>query len=303
MTRYWIIAPYDSRETRIFEKVWEYDLNNGTIAIGWRDLGDVSGMSKPELESKYKEVYGEINNKDINAIWRFYNEISLGDIIISRKGTKKIIGIGTVTGKPFYNEEMGKERVGTLTDFFYPNFIHVKWEKKEIEFDKIVFSFYTLYEISEEKFHSLTKGEIAEERPDEETESEFVLEKYLEDFIISNFDSIFRGKYSLYSDSEGNIGQQYPTEVGNIDILARELESNSYIVIELKKGRESDKVVGQILRYMGWVKENLCREGENVKGLIICKDKDEKLDYALTFVQDSVKVKYYKVNFQLIDPS
>ncbi|RLI75827.1 hypothetical protein DRO97_02355 [Archaeoglobales archaeon] len=302
MTRYWVIAPYDSTKTQIFEKVWEYDLNNGTIAVGWSDLGDVSEMSKPELESRYKEVYGEINNRDINAIWKFYHEISIGDIIIARRGTKKIIGIGTVTGKPFYSEEKGKERVANLTEDFYPNFISVKWEEKEIEFDKPVFSFYTLYEIPEEKYHSLVEGEIGEERP-EETEPEFVLEKYLEDFIVSNFDSIFKGKYTLYVDSEGNIGQQYPTEVGYIDILAKEPESNSYVVIELKKGRESDKVVGQVLRYMGWVKENLCKEGEDVKGLIICKGKDEKLDYALKFVQDTVKLKYYKVDFQLVDPS
>lgn len=161
-TRYWVIAPYDSTKTQIFEKVWEYDLSNGTIAVGWKELGDVSGMSKSELESKYKEVYGKIDNKDINAIWGFYHEISIGDIIIARKGRKKIIGIGTVISKPFYNEEMGKERVAYLTEDFYPNFLRVKWEEKEIEFDKQVFSMYSPYEISEEKYYSLLEGEIEE---------------------------------------------------------------------------------------------------------------------------------------------
>jgi restriction system protein len=75
----------------------------------------------------------------------------------------------------------------------------------------------------------------------------------------------------------------------------------SDLVIELKKGRESDKVVGQILRYMGWVRDNLCREGEDVKGLIIYKDVDERLTYALGMVQDIVQVKRYSVNFQLSD--
>ena len=40
------------------------------------------------------------------------------------------------------------------------------------------------------------------------------------------------------------------TEVGTIDILADEPDTNSLVVIELKKGRESDKVVGQTLRYI-----------------------------------------------------
>jgi hypothetical protein len=42
MKRYWVIAPYDSTQTQIFNKAWEYDLKNGTIAVGWKDLGDVS---------------------------------------------------------------------------------------------------------------------------------------------------------------------------------------------------------------------------------------------------------------------
>jgi len=309
MARYWVIAPYDSTKTKIFEKVWEYDLKNGTIAIGWKDLGDVSQMSKSELSLKFREVYGEKNlTRDCNSIWRFYNGISPGDVIIARRGTKKIIGIGIVTGTAFYDEEKGKERVANLTDHFYSNFVNVKWEGKEIEFDKIIFSFYTIYEISEEKYRSLTKGTPPGEREEGvEQSTEFVLEKYLEDFIVTNFDSIFRSQLELYRDSEGNIGQQYPVignegrEIGRIDILAKEPSTNSYVVIELKKGRESDKVVGQILRYMSWVKENLCQEGEDIKGLIICKDEDERLSYALKMVQNIIKVKFYNVNFRLSD--
>ena len=52
---------------------------------------------------------------------------------------------------------------------------------------------------------------------------------------------------------------------------------------------------------MGWVKENLCREGEDVRGLIICKDTDERLVYALEMVRDIIQVKLYSVDFQLAD--
>jgi hypothetical protein len=51
----------------------------------------------------------------------------------------------------------------------------------------------------------------------------------------------------------------------SVDILAVESKSKSFVVIELKKGRPSDCVVGQILRYMGWVKQNLCSDGQAVK--------------------------------------
>ena len=312
MTRYWVIAPYDSTKPEAFDKSWEYDLKNGTIAIGWHEMGDVSRMSNSELAEKYRQVYGERRSltKDCNTIWRFYHEISPGDVVVARRGTKKIIGIGAVNGAPFYDEQKGNERVGNLTDDFYANFLSVKWEDKQVEFDKIVFAFFTMYEISEEKYRSLfEKGDPPEEENelDVEGRKEFVLEKYLEDFIVTNFDAIFGGQFELYVDAEGSRGQQYPaiandgTDVGRIDVLAKERGTGSFVVIELKKGRESDVVVGQTLRYMGWVQENLCQQGEDVKGLIICKAQDERLRYALQALPGNIRVKFYTVSFRLSD--
>lgn len=315
MSRYWIIAPYNSTIPQVFDKAWEYDLQNGTIAIGWTDLGDTCKLSKPELRSKYTKTYGDnisksSVSKDVNALWRFYHEVLPGDIVIARRGTKKIIGIGTVTGGAFYDREKGRERVANLTDDIYANFIPVRWNEKEIAFDKIVFSFFTIYEIPDERYQRLVEGnefDPQDKDADIGQSIEFVLEKYLEDFIVTNFESIFAGKWKLYKDPEGSTGQQYPAIgdsgklIGRIDILAQSTSTNSYLVIELKKGRESDHVVGQILRYMGWVKGNLCQEGQSVKGLIICKDVDERLTYALEMVHDIVQVKRYHVDFHLTD--
>ncbi len=133
--------------------------------------------------------------------------------------------------------------------------------------------------------------------------AEFILEKYLEEFIVSNFDSIFRGSLQLYADDDGQkVGQQFPTDVGPIDILAHDAANDALVVIELKKGRESDRVVGQVLRYMGWVKENLAESNQTVRGLIICQERDDRLKYAIRMVRD-VSVKCYKVDFKLMDPS
>ena len=90
--------------------------------------------------------------------------------------------------------------------------------------------------------------------------------------------------------------------MGRIDILAQEAGTNAFVVIELKKGLGVDAVVGQTLRYMGWVKENLCRDAQAVKGMIICKDSDLRLSYALKMVSN-VTVKYYSVDFKLSDSS
>lgn len=311
MKRFWVIAPYDSTQKKIFNSVWEYDLKNGTIAIGWDELGDISKLDQSELLARYQEANPHIKEKkiitrDTNVLWSFYHKIKQGDIIVARRGTKKIVGIGTVSGSSYYNEEAGRERVNDKTAYSYSNLIPVKWEPRGIQFNRIIFSFYTMYEIKEEKYSELLLGNGIGELGEEDS-AEFILEKYLEEFLISNFNKIFGGKLELYHDPEGNIGQQYPaiTEdgdtIGRIDILARDKKSKDFIVIELKKGRESDVVVGQILRYLGWVDQYLCTKNEKVKGMIICKEVDPRLTYALKLVNKIIGVKRYKIDFELID--
>ena len=296
-----MIAPYDSTRPEIFDKVWEYDLNNGTVAVGWNALGDISGLSKSDVESRFALVYGKRSARDINAIWRFHHEIAPDDVMVARRGRKRIIGIGTVTGPPFYDQVAGAARVGHSRDDPYSNFLPVRWEEKNIEFDRMRFAFQTLYEIDAGKYQHLVEGKEDEEEKVPEQSTEFVLEKYLEDFLVTNFDRVFSGSLQLHPHDDGTTGQQYVTGVGNIDILAREPDTGAYVIIELKKGRPSDEVVGQILRYMGWVKENLCEADEEVKGLVICREPDERLEYALNLVGHLIRVQFYEVDFRLKD--
>lgn len=300
MTRYWVITPYDSAERETFTRVWEYDSHYGTIAIGWRELGDISNLTREQLGKKFREVYNPSTRKGLNQISRFWYEISPGDVIVARRGRKTILSWGTVTGSPYYDDVKGRERVGGPQEYNYPNFIPVQWVGDRHEFEDMVFSFTTVYEIPEERFKLLVGegSDDSQKNQSEEQAQEFALEKYLEEFIVTNFDSIFHGELRMYIDPDGNVGQQYSTDVGRIDILAINPGANAYVVIELKKGQESDKVVGQILRYMGWVKEHLCENDEPVRGLIICRNKDERLSYALSVVPN-VEVKLYEVNFRL----
>ena len=135
-----------------------------------------------------------------------------------------------------------------------------------------------------------------------EEEMEFALEKYLENFIIDNWDRIdFGEKLDVYKDEDGNIGEQYFTEdVGYIDILAQDKDKN-FVIIELKKGRKNDEVVGQVLRYMGWVRNNLAKKGEKVRGIIIVGERDIKLEHALQEISDKVFAKIYNISFKLND--
>jgi restriction system protein len=89
------------------------------------------------------------------------------------------------------------------------------------------------------------------------------------------------------------------TDTGPIDILAISKDRKELLVIELKKGRVSDVVVGQIQRYMGYAKDELCEEGQTVKGLIIGLEDDNKLRRALS-VTTGIDFYRYIVDFKLV---
>ena len=129
------------------------------------------------------------------------------------------------------------------------------------------------------------------------SQGRFYMEKHLEEFIISNWDETELGaKYELIYEDGDLKSQQYKTGIGPIDILAKDKETGSYVVIELKKNQTSDDTVGQITRYMGWIKEN--KNDDNVKGIIIAAGYTQKLKYALNYVK-SIEVFLYEVDFKL----
>jgi restriction system protein len=133
-----------------------------------------------------------------------------------------------------------------------------------------------------------------------EDPSIFALEKHLEDFLVANWKSTELSKnYDIYEDEGEIVGQQYMTDTGPIDILAISKDRKELLVIELKKGRVSDVVVGQIQRYMGYAKEELCEEGQSVKGLIIGLEDDNKLRRALS-VTTGIDFYRYIVDFKLV---
>ena len=69
-------------------------------------------------------------------------------------------------------------------------------------------------------------------------------------------------------------------------------------MIELKRGQTSDATVGQVLRYINWVRENVATSGQNVRGIIVASEVDEALRYAARDLPN-VSVKTYSVTFAL----
>lgn len=103
-------------------------------------------------------------------------------------------------------------------------------------------------------------------------------------------------RLKLYSDERGN-GIEYPTGVGDIDILACDESDSALIVFELKRATSPDRAVGQITRYLGWVRVHLANR-RPVRGVIVARQTCEYLRYAMVAVPD-VSVYEYSVKFAL----
>ncbi|MDR2580964.1 MAG: endonuclease NucS [Fibromonadaceae bacterium] len=131
----------------------------------------------------------------------------------------------------------------------------------------------------------IANGEINDyENIDEEKGmQEFAYEKDLRNYLVKNLSMIESG-LKLYED-EGITGIEYEVDGRFIDVLAVD-KDNNFVVIELKVSRGYDRVIGQLLRYKNWIKKNLAEEGQNVRGIIICKQLTEDLLLACLELKD-----------------
>lgn len=158
--------------------------------------------------------------------------------------------------------------------------------------------------IGDEDFEILTTGRLRPEiavrgdTRDIESASEFALESHLEEFLHTNWMNIPWGRpLSLYETPESN-GRQFPAGIWSIDFLAVDEEARGFVVIELKRGQTSDSTVGQVLRYIEWVRENIAEADQQVDGVIVCHEMDEALRLAVRG-QPNISVLMYSVDFKL----
>jgi len=138
---------------------------------------------------------------------------------------------------------------------------------------------------------------------DEGINQQFGLERHLHDFLLENWEMTELGKEWTLAEEGGDIkgyGYERPTDVGKIDLLARHKTDRRWLVIELKRDQTSDDAVGQLLRYMGWVQEKIATSDDMVEGLIIGRNDDLKLRYALKPTQN-IRFRRYTVQFCLVD--
>lgn len=130
--------------------------------------------------------------------------------------------------------------------------------------------------------------------------TKFGLERHLHEFMRDNWTYIdLSEEWILYEeDGDPEAGYEYPTDIGRIDLLAKHKNEQRWLVIELKRNKSTDKTVGQLLRYMGWVRKELASQDDGVEGLVISKDVDNSMHYALEMTPN-MRLQLYEVNFRL----
>ncbi len=117
---------------------------------------------------------------------------------------------------------------------------------------------------------------ISAERLDEYRRVQ-ILERVLEDILEQNLEELESGLSLL--------GRQFSTAVGPIDLLAQD-ENEAYVVIELKRGRTGDRVIGQVARYLGWVTERMAQGDESkARAIIVGREYDARFASAITQIK------------------
>ena len=108
-------------------------------------------------------------------------------------------------------------------------------------------------------------------------------EKALEQHLQDHWQSTEFARLGIELASQekhGLPGRQVLTPRNTIDLLGYRQAAREWWVFELKKGRSSDAVVGQVQRYMGWVAKQ-ARPREGVRGAIVVGRVDENLRSAV----------------------
>lgn len=238
------------------------------------------------------------------SIWTVCKGIKIGDIILSPDGSGSY-HVGEITGNYYYVAGAG-----------LPHRRKVSWFgaviPKTSMSDALRHSAGSIGTVSDITGHNAelelllskvavaTPVTIVSNDPEIEDPLAFAMENHLEEFLVKNWNqTALSSDFTIYEEEGEPVGQQYLTDAGPIDILAVSKDKKRLLVIELKRGRASDVVVGQTLRYIGYVKEQIAEGDQSVEGAIIALEDDQKIRWALATVP-FISFYRYQISFKLV---
>ncbi len=100
---------------------------------------------------------------------------------------------------------------------------------------------------------------------------------------------------STLTDQQGNpIGAGYTTDVGAIDLLARD-SNGDYVVVMIAERDPQRDPVAEILQRIGWVRKHLGGGAGDVRGIVLVEPPLRDLSYAAAAVAGTVSFKTWRV--------
>lgn len=235
-------------------------------------------------------------------LWTVSKGIQTGDIVLCPDGTGSY-RVGEITGDYYYAETeiLPHRRPVRWTD------TRLSPEEMSVSLRNSARSIGTVSNLSRsghhqelEKLVGNSTSSPVQEPPSVEDPTVFALEKHLQEFLVHNWKSTELGRrYDIFHDEDSD-GEQVKADDGYIDILAISKDQKELLVVELKRGRASDIVVGQIQRYMGYVLDEMAEPHQTVRGVIIALEDDQRIRRALRVTQN-IELFRYEVSFRLFN--
>ncbi|MEC4077531.1 MULTISPECIES: McrB family protein [Myroides] len=125
---YWLYQPGENA------RLWNEFYEKSIIGLGWDDLGDLSlYQSKDDVVKELQAIYQTESSKknDATANWDFFQNMQIGDIVLIKKGKRKLLGYGEILSDYIFDAEREE----------YTSIRKVKWIKKgewDIDFDLVL---------------------------------------------------------------------------------------------------------------------------------------------------------------------
>lgn len=279
----------------------------GFIGTDYEVREDLTGQlpdNYREFNERWMPFFMQSRTSKVSAglaagqLWVVSKKIQVDDIVLCPSGKPGEVFAGTVIGDYEYEPD------GPL-----PHRRRVNWYPGTIRRDDMSSELRagmgyggtvcTLDPYGEEILSLLGETPTQSTNPSVDDLTGFAMEKYLEQFLVDNWTQTELGKdYDIYTENGEMVGRQYQTDTGPMDILAISKDRSRLLVVELKKGRPSDAVVGQVQRYMGYAVEVLAEPNQEVRGVIIALEDDLRIRRALT-VAPTIDFYRYVINFKL----
>lgn len=215
-------------------------LQKSVIAIGWKEMGDLSKIdaSREAFKELYMQVYPDAKKGSVaNAagmLYRFAHEVQIGDYVVYPSKIDRMINLGTVEGEYTYDADAVE----------YVQQHKVKWLK---HLPRTAFSQGALYEVGSAM-------------------SFFAVKNYADEYLVALDKNFKKTALPTDSDEDESVGATAEEIVESTkDFIMKELSKNL-------KGYDLEEFVADLLKAMGYRTKVSPHGGDSGIDIVAYKD-------------------------------